>query len=221
MFIPAEITAFRQTVYQVFSECFLHPPALASLPFMADPEWRQSASALLGPEAAKLCKDFTEESGPDRLAVEHAALFVVPGPQQTFPFESNYCEKRLINGENRPGPMLGYVALQVQRAYAECGMPTDLGAGELPDHAGVELRFMSLLAAAERLSAVSEDPQVREGIRQLEAGFLNKHILQWFPQWLKCLHMRAKEPFYKSGALVLKGFLRTEKITLDQTTSSR
>ena len=100
-------------------------------------------------------------------------------------------------------------------------MPTDLGAGELPDHAGVELRFMSLLAGAERLSSASADPQVRERIVQTEADFLNKHILQWFPKWLKCLHMRAKQPFYKSGALVLKDFLRTEKMTLHQTTSSR
>ena len=214
--IEEPIAEFRQSVYRVFSECFLHPPSDMLLPFFQDLRWRQSAGALLGPEMENLCADLAEESDPNGLAVEHAALFVVPGPQQTFPFETNYREKFSVEGESRPGKMLGHSTLQVQKIYREWGMPADLETDELPDHAGVELRFMSLLVAAERLSRDSTEEACTTGILQTQADFLKDHILQWFPEWLHCVHQRARRPFYRSAVTVLERFLETEKITLDQ-----
>ena len=214
--IEEPIAAFRQSVYQVFSECFLHPPSGKLLPFFQDPSWKQSASALFGLEIENLCADLAEESDPNGLAVEHAALFVVPGPQQTFPFETNYREKFSVDGASRPGRMLGQSTLQVQKIYLEWGMPADLETNELADHAGVELRFMSLLVAAERLSRDSPDEACTTGILQTEADFLNQHILEWFPEWLHCVRERARRPFYRSAVTVLERFLETEKLTLDQ-----
>jgi TorA maturation chaperone TorD len=213
---PEEITSFRESVYQLFSRCLLQAPSTEVLSLVQNPEWRESARILLGTESEDLRGDFAREADVERLAVEHAALFVAPGPQQTFPFETSYRERSVVNGQSRPGRMLGYAALQVQRTYLDWGMPTDLDTGELPDHAGVELRFMALLAAAERLSSHFADKRCAAAILRAEADFLHGHILQWFPQWLECVYQRARWPFYKSAATMLQGFLEAEKTTLNQ-----
>jgi TorA maturation chaperone TorD len=213
---PEEITAFRESVYQLFSRCLLQPPSRELRSQFQDPEWSESARILLGPESENLCRDFAHEADVERLAIEHAALFVVPGPQQTFPFETSYRERRVVDEESRPGRMLGYTALQVQRAYLEWDMPADVDTGELPDHAGVELRFMALMAAAERLSRNCAGKRCATAILRAESDFLHAHILQWFPQWLECVRQRARWPFYKSVATMLLGFLEAEKTTLDQ-----
>lgn len=209
-----EITAFRGSVYQLFSECILRPPTPELLALVADAEWIDSACALLGPEARSLCSGFAPRQEAEYLAVEHSALFVVPGPQQTFPYETNYRERRVVNGESRPGLRLGRAASQVVRIYQEWAMRADLETDELPDHAGVELRFLSLLVEAEVLAREAHDGVSATAILQAEAGFLEQHILQWFPQWLECVRQRARRPFYRHGAAVLRGFVETEKITL-------
>jgi len=210
-----EITPFRESVYRLFSGCLLHAPSTELCPLFEDREWRESARILLGAESEELCRDLANEADVERLAIEHAALFVVPGPQQTFPFETSYRERRVVGEESRPGRMLGYTAVQVQRAYLEWGLPTDLDTDEVPDHAGVELRFMALLAAAERLTRNYADTRYRAAILRAEADFLRSHILEWFPQWLACVHQRARWPFYKSLATMLRRFLEAERNTLD------
>ena len=212
---PDEITSFRESVYQLFSRCLLQAPSMELRSLFENPEWRESAPILLGTESKDLWRDFANEADVERLATEHAALFVVPGPQQTFPCETSYREQRVVDGKRRPGPILGYTAVQVQRAYLDWGLPPDLNTDELPDHAGVELRFMALMAAAERLSRNSTEKCCAAAILRAEADFLNGHILQWFPQWLECVYQRARWPFYKSVATVLRDFLETEKTTLD------
>ncbi|MBI1786573.1 MAG: molecular chaperone TorD family protein [Acidobacteria bacterium] len=209
---PEEVASFRESVYQLFSRCVLQAPSPEVCSTLQDREWRESARILLGPESEDLCRDLAYERDRERLAVEHAALFVAPGPQQTFPFETSYRERSLVDGASRPGRMLGPTAVQVQRAYLDWGLPADLDTDELPDHAGVELRFMALLVAAERLSG----ERCAAAIQRAEADFLNGHILQWFPQWLDGLSRRARRPFYRAGAAVLRGFLETERATLDQ-----
>ena len=211
-----EITSFRESVYRLFSRCLLQAPSMELRSLFENSEWRESARILLGAESEELCRDFANQAGLERLAIEHAALFVVPGPQQTFPFETSYRERRVVDEESRPGRMLGYTAVQVQRSYLEWGLPTDLDTDELPDHAGVELRFMALLVAAERLARNYADTRYGAAILRAEADFLRGHILEWFPQWIECLCQRARWPFYKSAARLLQSFLEAEKTTLDQ-----
>lgn len=215
-----EIAAFRQSIYHIFSECLLHPPSTQRLPLFQDLAWRQSAVALLGPEMEQLCVNLVGQADANALAVEHAALFVVPGPQQTFPFETNYRQKISVEGKSKPGKMLGRPAAQVRTFYQEWGLPGDLQTDELPDHAGVELRFMSLLVAAERLAVDCSDEACARGILLAEAEFLNAHIMQWFPQWLECVRQRSHQIFYRTAVTVLKRFLETEQVTLDQLISA-
>ncbi|MBI3694344.1 MAG: molecular chaperone TorD family protein [Acidobacteria bacterium] len=214
--IRDEITAFRGSVYQIFSECILRPPTREILAVFANAEWRESACALLGPEVRNLCTDLAPRQEAEYLAVEHSALFVVPGPQQTFPYETNYREKRVLNGESRPGLRLGRAASEVVKTYQEWGMRADLETDELPDHAGVELRFMSMLVAAEGLAWEAHAEPSAVSLQQAQSGFLDRHVLQWFPQWLQFVHQRARRPFYRSASLVLQGFLETEKVTLNR-----
>jgi TorA maturation chaperone TorD len=95
-------------------------------------------------------------------------------------------------------------------------MPAAHDTDALPDYAGAELRFAALLAAAERLSRNRTDEPCTAAILRGQADFLRGHVLQWFPQWLECVSQRARWPFYKSWAKILRGFLEVEKTTLDQ-----
>ena len=147
---PGEFTAFRLSLYRVFSACLLEAPSSERLVFFSSPKWMETASTFLGHSFEALGADLPEQADARGLATEYASLFVIGGPSQTWPYESWYREKYLRTSRHRPGRMLGYVALQVQRAYARWSVPGSPDGGDLPDHAGVELGFMSLLVEAEQ-----------------------------------------------------------------------
>jgi TorA maturation chaperone TorD len=143
--------------------------------------------------------------------MEYASLFLIPGPRQTFPFETCYREGPSRADARWSRRMLGFVALQVQRAYVQWGMPADLDSDEFPDHAGVELRFMARLVQAERAASKAPNAAFTRAIVRAESAFLAQHILQWFPDWLQCVRGRARRPFYRTVAELLGHFLGSEK----------
>jgi TorA maturation chaperone TorD len=197
---------FRRFAYRTFSRCFLSAPSL-DLFSPGDPDVDEGARAVLGSEAWEYWEEMRWSAGDERLTSEYAGLFVLPGKQQTFPFETNYREE----GADRSRCALGYTAVQVQRTYIEWGMPLDLWVGEQPDHAGVELRFMAVLAAAERCLWVEHRSCCIFRLVQAQAQFFTEHIIQWFPLWLQRLRIRARGPFYRCAARVLAKFLETEQ----------
>ncbi len=208
---PGETTAFRLSLYRLFSECLLHVPSPERLSVLAHPRFMESARILLGSGLENLCSALPKHADVRDLATEYAALFVIPGPSHTCPYETYYRDRYLRPTNCRPARMLGYTALQVQRAYAQWRVPADLNGEELPDHAGVELRFMSFLIAAEKRLNGSSLEAPLTAVARAQAEFLSDHILRWFPEWLDYVIRRACQPFYKTAAIILKRFLEVER----------
>ncbi len=120
---------------------------------------------------ADLAHAFTEaEPG---LEQEFTRLFLGPGRPVAHPYESVY----------REGRTMGNTTLDVRQWLAGEGLtPSDRS---LPDHVGVELAFMSHLAACEARAwdagdeAGAQDYVVRQG------DFMREHLAVWLPQFCR------------------------------------
>jgi len=148
------------------------------------------------------------------LSEEYAALFLLPGARQTRPYETSYREVQRGAGHGGVEPKLGLIAISVQRAYVEYGMPSVVGVDECPDHAGVELRFMANMVRLEARSRQCGDEAAANKAVRGEREFLSRHILCWFPDWLGCVSERARLPFYRKFGVLLSCFLTTERASL-------
>lgn len=73
----------------------------------------------------------------------------------------------------------------LEREYAEEGVTVHPAAGELPDHAAVEMEFLALLC--DRESAAWRDRQEAEGRRLLlrQRQFLRQHLGLWVPRFAR------------------------------------
>ena len=209
---PNEIGQYRYATYRLFSNCVTQLPA-------GDLLQRFSARGSARPLHALMSGDLKSPgwfppSEAARLSAEYAALFLLPGARQTRPYETCYRELQGGAGQRRPEPRLGLVAIDVQRAYVEYGMPSVVGVDESPDHAGVELRFMANLVRAEARFRQSGDRAAADKAVRGEREFLSRHILCWFPDWLGCVRECARMPFYHRFGVLLSCFLTTERVVL-------
>jgi TorA maturation chaperone TorD len=83
---------------------------------------------------------------------------------------------------DRTGREHGLVAVAVERAYAAAGVAlSPSAAGELPDHAGFELEFLSHLCAQEAQAWEARAPAEAVGLLRSQRQFLDLHLLRWFP----------------------------------------
>lgn len=181
----AVVAQLRQAAYRLFSTLLLYPDeerlaALATaagelqdqsefwaaFPFFG--QWSRLLSSLQG----------LEEWETAKVQQQYVRLFMInPGGLPCLPYESYYVEPE--------GQATGWIAVQVEREYAAAGLVLAPSLKELPDHAAVELEFMAFLCHREACAWGTE--VMKEGIYSLErqAAFLDRHLLQWFPEWAR------------------------------------
>ena len=211
--VPVSDPVLRRVMYALFSDCFLGSPTEELIVRLGDPAFAHVArqwTGCIGDPFTGMKK--TVRQLP-RLATEYAGLFLLPGARNTLPFETCYRERRWSRPGQEPGPTFGLVALQVQRAYARWHMGAQPDLDEFPDHAGVELAFMAHLLALESSTAIQADRGTTAIVRAQQT-FLQQHILEWFPAWLRAVRLRSQLPFYRCLAGLLSCFLRSEKVTI-------
>lgn len=103
----------------------------------------------------------------------YVELFLGSSPATCALYESAYVDR---------GHARGLVAVAVERAYAAAGMSLAPSAGgELPDHVAFELEFLAHLCSEEANAWRSRLPQAALGALHSQAGFLDRHLLKWFP----------------------------------------
>ncbi len=105
---------------------------------------------------------------------------------------------------------------EVIKFYVNSGTGIDLN-GEIPDHIGIELKFLSILAYLEKEGWESEDEEKVKISVKLQKEFLEKHILTWVPFFCERMFEKAETAFYKAVSLFTKNFLsdvkeRTEEL---------
>jgi TorA maturation chaperone TorD len=117
-----------------------------------------------------------EESA--RLEEEYVDLFVLGVSHPPCPLhESAYVD--------RTGRNSGLVMVAVERAYAAAGTALSPPGGDLPDHAGAELGFLSHLCAQEAQAWKARRPAEAVGLLRSQKQFLDQHLLRWFPMLLR------------------------------------
>ncbi len=196
----------RQATYRLLGLLFRYPSEEVTRPALAlaaelEPEsdllhsfpfhdgWR----ALLG-DVLRL----TAET-PGQLEEEYLDLFLLRGPCPLH--EAGYADAGVSGW--------AAVAAEVERTYAASGVAlVPEATDELPDHAGFELEFLSLLCAEEALawrdglSAHALDCLARE------AEFLDRHLGQWLPALASRIRLAARpESFYRRLAEAAHGFV--------------
>lgn len=147
--------------------------------------------------AAPLCaalagrSDWTSEG--TRLAVEHARLFLGlrEGHSLAPPYASLWHEGQLIGRHTRE-----VAALFAAIGFADPGRPGPC------DRLPSLLRFMASLCDAEDL-ALNDGTDTRAvELQDMQADFLDAHLLSWLPDYCKTLITNARDPFYRALAEV-------------------
>lgn len=148
-------------------------------------------------------KDYTaagDASLAESLAQEYTRLFAGPGPHIAA-YESVY-----VPGEGELEPRLwGAAAVAVAGFYREIGL--ELPEGRLPDHLGVELEAMALIAGAEAGSLSAGDVAGAQRLAGLKDRFCREHLLRWVPAVCKDVQRGARSSFYKSMAALAVGLV--------------
>jgi TorA maturation chaperone TorD len=135
-----------------------------------------------------------------RLAAEHTRLFVNAFPTLVAPpYESFYQE----------GRVMGKAALDCRSIYAEDGLTVQEG-GDLPDHILTQLEYLLFLCLVEKKAAEEGDTEARRFLRERERCFLEKHILNWVPEFCGRIQSHSHEPYYRVMARFMKNFMVLE-----------
>lgn len=78
------------------------------------------------------------------------------------------------------------------------------------DHIGVELEFMHHLVEAEKKALENNDDTVVKEIKEVQYQFLNKHLLQWAPQYLISAKYESSTPLYHDACEMALEFILSD-----------
>jgi len=161
-------------------------------------EFGENLQAIDDGERATLVED---------LAAEYASLFLTAGSKQVNPYESFYLGDEPITNQ-KP-------TIVVKNIYEELDYEAAGDHPEPEDHVGHELAFVAHLC---RSAARSHDAGEREYARRylnLQKEFLEKHLLEWAPDFCADVRENTDEPFYEAIALMTEDFLEQEPAMIE------
>lgn len=138
------------------------------------------------------------------LEIEYNRLFVGPSHVLCPPYESVYRKDRPLMER---GLVMGPSVVDVKRMYLQGDLEISKKFRDLPDHISVELEFMAYLCSRETLNKKLVDVQ-RE--------FFIKHLGIWYLDFLNCVMVNSKSPFYLMPAHELEEFLNEERLRFSE-----
>jgi TorA maturation chaperone TorD len=113
------------------------------------------------------------------------------------PYESAYLPREAV----------GWLMAELDRQYARAGFAVNPAFGESPDHAAVELEFMSVLCGDEARAWKRE--RFADGVERLDrqAGFLDQRLCRWFPELARRVASRDESGFYAIATDAARTFI--------------
>ncbi|WP_353662229.1 molecular chaperone TorD family protein [Hydrogenimonas sp. SS33] len=131
------------------------------------------------------------------LNVDFTNLFVL----HMIPYESFYRrdDQMLETGGDNP-------VVQIYNEY-DFRAQLDVARAVSPDHIGIELEFMYMLASSEYKALENEDTAAACEIAKIERDFLKEHLLEWAPMFLMNMKAEAGTPFYYDAASLALEFM--------------
>ena len=145
-------------------------------------------------------KDFFDQTEPEELAVEYAALFVGPFELKAPPYASVYLEnQRKVMGDS---PM------ETLRLYQEAGLKHDVK--EPADHISIELEFLYYLISSELEAELQEDQKESLFLIAHQKKFLNQYLGKWIHPFCESVKKGTEKGYYHSLADCLTTFVSCE-----------
>ncbi len=197
--IQSEEAAARSALYWMLADLFLTCPDGALVARLrrdlAGGPGTDSANPMIQELAALRDALPTDSPGTIALAVEYTRLFgsVSKSYGPPPPYESVH------RGSSLPTD----VVVAVSEFYADASLaPIDQAAP--PDHLGVELRFLALLCHGE--SEAWRKGANADAIQSLkrQRDFLDRHLLQWAPDYLNMMQSNAQHSFFRCLAALAR-----------------
>jgi len=131
------------------------------------------------------------------MQADYTRLFNGPGKVLAAPWESIYFgDDRLIFQQR---------TLEVRAWYQRLGLEAERIHQEPDDHIGLELMFLSHLAAMGILALNEQDNARFEELLDAQREFMKEHLGVWALTWCGLVEQHAKTDFYKGLALLTRG----------------
>lgn len=163
-------------------------------------------------EGYHLLNNYLQNHGPDPitdLAVDYARVFLGAGIYEgtvAHPYESVYTSpERLIMQEARD---------EVLALYRSKGLDKIDSLDVPEDHIALEFEYMSFLCQ-ETLDAMEKDVERTSTLLKEQKDFLEKHLLNWIPEFCSDIEKCASTDFYNGIAKLTRGYLSMEKELLE------
>ncbi len=194
----ADLARLRQGVYRLFGSVLLYP----------DREWMETIPPLAGAlveetsqltafafwrawESLLLALQGLDE--PDRKALE--AAYVKDLMMNGFADGCAPCESVYIKRED-----VAWLMGELDGIYAEEGFSVSPSDNQMPDHASVQLEFLSALCGREADAWERESSEEAHRYLRRQISFLEGHVSRWFPEFAGRLNRRFENNFYALAA---------------------
>lgn len=141
-------------------------------------------SAITGADEGELLLGAAADIDGDAVAEEYERLFVGPGHVPCPPYESFWREDVSIDIRRS---LMGPCTAALRQLYAELELEVSPAAGELPDHAAVELEALAYALTFEETLPVAQ-------------RIFSEHLRQWMPRLCRAVAHTATVPFYRELA---------------------
>lgn len=198
-----KIAESRYTYYSLFVQLLWKEPAaefVAVLQEEMDVRIRAAVAVhtLMG-EGWRVIRCFLAEESPEAVAEEFTSVFIGPHAPHVHPYESYYLTGHLFRG-----PLIVLrdflKRLGVEKQEQDFAEPEDVLAFEL----GV-MRWL----VGKQMAAEHTDEQKRW--LELQAAFLQEHLLVWAPACAQDMEKAPEAHFYRGVGMILRGFLEVEQ----------
>ncbi|MFA5802649.1 MAG: molecular chaperone TorD family protein [Thermoleophilia bacterium] len=189
-----ELARARASMFGLVARVFSGRPTEGLLDGIRDSQMLESLSAFdVVFEEDFLETDIDQLVGD--LAGEFVRLFIGPG-HHIAPYESVY-----VRSEDEDSPRLwGKATVEVANFYLEAGL--ELPTGQTPDHLGLELEAMAVLAEAEAVSRETGDLDSAKEIFEMQNEFCRQHLRIWVPKICSEIGNETASSFYRNMALL-------------------
>lgn len=201
----SELSATRRDVYSCLSICFDYPSELLigaesvhTITKTLHSLTRICAEEALAGEARRFSQALREANNLLDLEVEYSRLFLGPFKPALYPSESIF-----LGRSSRE-------SADVERAdrvfLREC-LALSPEFKDVPDHISVEFEFMSHLCCREIEAEESLDASAVFAYKLRQQSFLEKHIINWVPEFGERLEQATSNQFYERLASFTRQFV--------------
>lgn len=153
-------------------------------------------------------KTFNIEENFEQLHWDYTRMFIGPYQVPAPIWESAYL--------NREGLLFQEETLRVRRQYLKNNFVSLQYGQEPEDHLGLELDFMYQLSNL--MPGLAKEGYIDQLTNVIEDQyyFLTEHPLNWTPKFIEKVILHSETEFYKGMVKILNGFLKIDKICLEE-----